>query len=282
MSGERANDPRIGREPLRLKPGVTEITSQVLRIVAPNPSPMTLDGTNTYLVIDEDRRRAVVIDPGPIDVAHRASVVTICLAASVDVLAVITTHGHPDHAAGGAELASYLDTDFVDAGALAGRLSLADAWPVEPIPTPGHSGDHLAFLSQDGVLLTGDHILGRGTTVIVHPDGSLREYLTSLRRVEGLDFSSVAPGHGPALAGPLAREVIAYYLAHRGERIEQLRSLLLPGAPIALEVLVEQVYGTLDDPVISWAARVSLEATLEYLREEGLISIESHGIIGLY
>jgi glyoxylase-like metal-dependent hydrolase (beta-lactamase superfamily II) len=130
--------------------------------------------------------------------------------------------------------------------------------------TPGHTSDSLSFVVESAVL-TGDTILGRGTTVVAHPDGVLADYLHSLRRLAQLDGVSVLPGHGPELedAGSAAR----YYLAHREQRLEQVRAALATGGGESMtpRQVVEIVYADVDQS-LWWAAEWSVRAQLEYLR----------------
>jgi glyoxylase-like metal-dependent hydrolase (beta-lactamase superfamily II) len=254
---------------------VSELAGVVL---ADNPSPMTLDGTNTWLLRDQpDRREAVVVDPGPDDEAHLRAV----LAAAGRVPLVLLTHGHPDHSAGArrfAELAGapvyaldpahrYGGEGLAEGDVLGGAGVRIEVWR-----TPGHTADSLSFLlpaaSAGGTrdVLTGDTILGRGTTVVAHPDGVLADYLASLRRLAGLTGVAVLPGHGPEL--PDAGAAASGYLAHREQRLAQVRAVLaeLPDAGPA--EVVERVYAEVDRAL--WpAAELSVRAQLAYLRERG-------------
>jgi glyoxylase-like metal-dependent hydrolase (beta-lactamase superfamily II) len=132
--------------------------------------------------------------------------------------------------------------------------------------TPGHSSDSVCLLLRaDRALLTGDTILGRGTTVVAYPDGRLADYLDSLERLRDLaaqDIDVLLPGHGPVLDEPLV--VVDYYLRHRRERLEQVRAALADGATDAKDV-VRRVYADVD-PVLWSAAERSVRAQLEYLR----------------
>lgn len=254
-----------------------QVTPYAGVVLADNPSPMTLDGTNTWLLRDEpSRRAAVVIDPGPLDEKHLQTV----LDAAGSVPLILLTHGHADHSEGAARLHELTGAPvyaldpahrYGGEGLSEGtRLSGAGV-EIEVLATPGHTSDSLSFvlphggLSGGDAVLTGDTILGRGTTVVAHPDGVLADYLQSLQRLSGLDAVSVLPGHGPELpdAGAAARA----YLAHREQRLAQVRAMLaeLPEAT-ALEV-VERVYLDVDRAL--WpAAELSVLAQLAYLRAD--------------
>lgn len=218
---------------------------------APNPGPMTLDGTNTWVLRAPGSAGAVVIDPGPLDEAHLAAV-----AARGPVLGALLTHGHPDHAEG---LARFLALT----GAAAGRVEGAGVG-VRVLPTPGHTADSRCFevaLGTERVIFTGDTILGRGTTVVAYPDGDLGAYLSSLRLLSGYEGVPALPGHGPALADCAA--AARFYLAHRETRLDQVRQAVAAGAASAAEV-VTRVYAEVDRAL--WpAAEMSVAAQLAYL-----------------
>jgi glyoxylase-like metal-dependent hydrolase (beta-lactamase superfamily II) len=138
--------------------------------------------------------------------------------------------------------------------------------PVDVIPTPGHSGDSVSFyLPDDHAVLTGDTILGRGTSVVAHPDGRLGDYLESLRRLREYGDATVLPGHGPEL--PAAGAAADAYLTHREQRLRSVRQALADGAGTAEDV-VERVYADVDRAL--WpAAELSVRAQLEYLGVRG-------------
>ncbi len=240
-------------------------------LLAPNPSPMTLDGTNTWL-IGESGGAIVVVDPGPDDEAHLRAIVD---AAQGSVEQILLTHGHPDHAEGARRLHEMtgasvraLDPEHVlgGEGLAAGDVVTAGADEIHVVATPGHTSDCLSFhLPRDGALLTGDTVLGRGTTVVAWPDGHLGEYLDSLAalraRAETTQARAILPGHGPVLADPVA--VIDAYLDHRRARLDQVRAALAAGARTPEEV-VDAVYDDIPDSV-RWAALLSTRAQLDYL-----------------
>jgi glyoxylase-like metal-dependent hydrolase (beta-lactamase superfamily II) len=246
---------------------VRQVTPHAAVILAPNPGPMTLDGTNTWVLRAPGEQSCLVVDPGPLDQGHLDAV-----AASGDVELIVLTHRHFDHSEGaqrlhemtGAHVVS-LDPDYTIGGeplATDGEALGIAGVDVTVIHTPGHSSDSLSlYLAQDDAVLTGDTILGRGTTVVAHPDGVLADYLASLRRLQEYGDATVLPGHGPELAS--AGRVAQQYLEHREERLGQVRAAVAAGAASAKEV-VETVYADVD-PVLWPAAELSVRAQLDYL-----------------
>ncbi|MCV7230440.1 MBL fold metallo-hydrolase [Mycolicibacterium komossense] len=246
---------------------VTETASVLL---CDNPGVMTLEGTNTWVLRGPGSDEIVIVDPGPDDEAHIDR-----LAALGRVSLVLISHKHGDHTDGidmlvertGAVVRSVgsgflrglggplTDGEVIDAAGL--RITV--------LATPGHTADSVSFLLDDAVL-TADTVLGRGTTVIDNEDGSLRDYLESLRRLHGLRGRTVLPGHGPDLAD--LESVTAMYLAHREERLNQVRDALRElGEDAAARTVVEHVYTDVDEKL--WdAAEKSVQAQLDYLRAE--------------
>ena len=259
------NHPAYGE----LRP-VTTLASVVLE---PNPSPMTLEGTNTWVLRAPGEERCVVVDPGDHDPGHLERV-----AGHGPVALVLLTHRHHDHAAGARHFAELtgapvraLDPSLVLGSEALGEGDVVAAAGVElrVLATPGHTSDSLSFLlsgpDTGPAVLTGDTVLGRGTTVIAHPDGALGPYLGSLRRLAELaDGTTVLPGHGPDL--PDAPAAARHYLAHREQRLEQVRTALAVLGPDATaRRVVERVYADVDEAL--WdAAELSVRAQLEYLR----------------
>jgi glyoxylase-like metal-dependent hydrolase (beta-lactamase superfamily II) len=232
---------------------------------------MTLDGTNTWVLREPGAEESVVIDPGPHDRAHLDAV----RAAAGRVAVVLLTHGHPDHSEGArafgesaAAPVRALDPAhrLGEEGLGEGDVVRAAGLEVRVWATPGHTADSLSFLlSDDGgdAVLTGDSILGRGTTVVAWPDGDLGDYLASLRRLQELGPATVLPGHGPELAS--AGDAAAAYLSHREQRLEQVRVALASLGPDAdARQIVETVYADVD-PVLWPAAELSVRAQLAYL-----------------
>ena len=255
-----------------------DLEPQVTRVLAPNPGPMSLDGTNTYIVGEPGSGRAVVVDPGPDDASHLAAVEAVLAARGAECVAVLVTHHHIDHAEAALPWGSHFGAQVAaGSAAVAGprgrvlepgeRLSLAGT-TIGVVPTPGHTGDHLAFRLESGAVLVGDHVLGRGTSVVTHPEGDVVAYLESLRRVHDLGPSALYCGHGPELTEDPGA-VLDYYLAHRAYREQQLLDALGRGAA-TVDELVATVYAGYPREV--WpAAAQSTRATLDKLRAEGRV-----------
>jgi glyoxylase-like metal-dependent hydrolase (beta-lactamase superfamily II) len=237
-------------------------TARAVNVLAPNPSAMTLDGTNTWILSEPDSDLAVVVDPGPLEMP-------------------LVQRARVDHAEGAARFAELTGTRvraldpalrLGDEGLAAGDVIRVGGLELRVVPTPGHTSDSLSFhLPADRAVLTGDTILGRGTTFVAHPDGRLGDYLDSLRRLRSLTVDdgvhTVLPGHGPVLDD--AQGAVEYYLAHRAHRLAQVETAVEDGYRTAAEV-VAHVYADVDRSL--WpAAELSVRAQLEYLEEHGLI-----------
>ncbi|HYO32052.1 MAG TPA: MBL fold metallo-hydrolase [Nocardioidaceae bacterium] len=249
------------------------VSGRAVCVLAPNPGPMTLDGTNTWVLREPGAARSVVVDPGPL---HRGHLDAVAEAAG-SVAVVLLTHRHGDHSDGARAFAASVgcavraaDPAYVqDAQPLHdGEVVEVDGLELHVVATPGHTSDSVSFvLPAERAVLTGDTILGRGTTVVAHPDGALGPYLTSLRRLRGLaersDVAAIWPGHGPVLDPALP--VIDDYLAHREARLAQVRAALAGGANSARDV-VEAVYADVD-PSLWPAAELSVRAQIAYLTE---------------
>lgn len=256
-----------------------QATARAHCVLAPNPSAMTLDGTNTWIVAEPGSDSAVVIDPGPLDEGHLGHVLATAERLGKRVGLTLLTHGHPDHAEGAARFAELSRTSvraldpalrLGEEGLAAGDVVRTGGLELRVVPTPGHTADSLSFhLPDEGSVLTGDTVLGRGTTVVAHPDGRLGDYLDSLRRLRSLTVddgvSTVLPGHGPVLED--AQGVIDFYLAHRAGRLAQIETAVERGFRTAPEI-VAHVYADVDRSL--WpAAELSVRAQLVHLRERG-------------
>jgi glyoxylase-like metal-dependent hydrolase (beta-lactamase superfamily II) len=226
----------------------------VLRVRAANPSPMTLDGTNTYVV------ESWVVDPGP---AMEEHVRAVYEAAGGEVAGIVLTHGHFDHADAApllAERAGGVPVLRPGEGEGTG--------PFEAVATPGHSPDSVCLLWR-GVCFTGDTVLGAGSVFISPGEGSLSAYLDSLRRLRSLELSAICPGHGPVVWDPAAK--LDEYIEHRLERERKLVAALEAGARTEDELL-DRAWDDVEWDEAGWlrrAAALTLEAHLEKLREEG-------------
>ena len=263
-------------------------------VLAPNPGPLTLDGTNTYLLGRPGAGGAVVVDPGPDDPAHLDAIMQEAATGDQRIELILLTHGHKDHSGGAPALArrARAPVRALDPAHRLGSEGLGDGdvvsaggLEVHVIAAPGHSEDSLCFLlpgpagapvGPGAAVLTGDTVLGRGTSVVAHPDGRLGEYLDTLHRLRDLGDTRVLPGHGPEL--PSAGRVAEQYLRHRQERLEQVRAALgalgaTPGPagswkPVGdvVDLVVASVYADVDRSL--WpAAAQSVRAQLDYLRQ---------------
>jgi glyoxylase-like metal-dependent hydrolase (beta-lactamase superfamily II) len=217
----------------------------VTRVRAANPSPLTLDGTNTYVV------GRWVVDPGPADPDH---VEAVRAAATEGIEGVILTHSHSDHA-GGAELLGAPVTVPRDG---------EEVGPFQVVGTPGHSADSVCLING-GVCFTGDTVLGLGSVFIAPGDGSLSAYLGSLRRLRELDLEVLCPGHGPYVWDPAAK--LDEYIAHRLERERRLVEALESGKRTRDELL-DAAWSDVPQELRP-AAALTLAAHLEKLAEEG-------------
>jgi glyoxylase-like metal-dependent hydrolase (beta-lactamase superfamily II) len=246
-------------------------------VLAANPGIMTLDGTNTWVLREPGARRCVVVDPGPLDVAHLDAVAAV----AGEVGAILLTHHHADHSEAAKEFGERvgapvraLDPAYRlgSEGLGEGDVVEVDGLEIRVVATPGHTADSLSFwVPADGAVLTGDTVLGRGTTVVAHPDGQLGAYLDSLDRLHALaqarEVSAIWPGHGPVIGDALA--ALDFYIAHRRSRLEQVEAALgvlppdVPRAELPHRV-VEIVYADVD-PVLWGAAELSVRAQLAYL-----------------
>lgn len=249
------------------------VTDRAAFVLADNPGIMTLDGTNSWILREPGASQSVVVDPGPLDEQHLQAVLT----AAGHVGLILVTHRHFDHTEGVARFAQLsgaparaADAQYcVDADVLVdGEQIVVDGLTIDVLATPGHTADSTCFrLVDENTLLSGDTILGRGSTVVAHPDGVLGPYLDSLALIgelaeEGL-VERILPGHGPVITDPGA--VVNGYLDHRAERLDQVLAAVEGGATTAREV-VELVYQDVDQAL--WpAAELSVAAQLDYLRD---------------
>src|SRR4051812_37510755 len=224
----------------------------VIRVRANNPSPLTLDGTNTWVA------GGWVIDPGPDDPRHLAAIE----AAVGSVEGIVLTHGHFDHAEGAPALAARAGVDVVRPS------GDATVGPFSVIATPGHAPDHVSLL-WGRVLFAGDTVLGEGSVFVGGEEGSMSAYLDSLRRLLELDLDAICPGHGPVVWEPRAK--LEEYLAHRLDRERRVLEAVSAGASTRDEVL-DRAWSEIDldaVPYLRMAAGLTLDAHLEKLSAEG-------------
>jgi glyoxylase-like metal-dependent hydrolase (beta-lactamase superfamily II) len=265
-------------------------TARARCVLAPNPGPMTLNGTNTWLIAEPGSTVAMVVDPGPDDEAHLGRVRDLAAAAGQRISRILLTHGHLDHSAGAARLASLTGAPVLAAdpalrrspgerggpggsntgeGLGPGDVLTEAGCELRVVASPGHTADSVCLLlPADGALLTGDTVLGRGTTVIAG-DGNLADYLATLDRLRALadeqQLSTLLPGHGPLLADPAG--VLDFYISHRQERLAEIRAALAAGDRTGEEI-VARVYADVDRSLWPFA-RWSVRAQLDYLASRG-------------
>jgi glyoxylase-like metal-dependent hydrolase (beta-lactamase superfamily II) len=232
----------------------------VLRVRAPNPSPLTLDGTNTYLV------QQWAIDPGP---DHRDHLDAVLRAANGSLKGVVLTHSHIDHSEAAVPLAERAGGVPVVLPSDGERVG-----PFLAIATPGHAADHVCLL-WGRVLFSGDTVLGEGSVFVGSDGGSMAAYLDSLERLRALDLEVICPGHGPFVWEPRAR--IEEYIAHRLERERKVLDALAAGASTRDEVL-DRAWDDVDldvHPMLRLAAAATLDAHLVKLRDEGRLPADT-------
>ncbi|MDG4665226.1 MBL fold metallo-hydrolase [Mycobacterium sp. 236(2023)] len=245
------------------------VTDTASVLLCENPGIMSLEGTNTWVLRGKGSDEMVIVDPGPDDKDEHIE----RLAALGKIPLVLISHRHHDHTGGIDRIVELAGAVVRSVGSgflrgLGGPLTdgeVIDAagLKITVMATPGHTADSVSFLVDDAVL-TADTILGRGTTVIDKEDGDLGDYLDSLRRLRGLGHRRVLPGHGPELDDLVATSDT--YLAHREERLDQVRGALREiGADASARQVVEHVYTDVDEKL--WdAAESSVQAQLNYLR----------------
>lgn len=239
---------------------------KIRSITAPNPGAFTLDGTRTYLLAG-----STVLDPGP-DIASHIEAI---LEAQPHIETILITHRHSDHAPAavplkrrtGAKILAprgVLDDAVVDRRLEGGETFTIDGTAVEAIATPGHTSEHLCYLTGDGDLFTGDTILGSGTTAIFPPDGDMADYIASLRTLRSRQPKRIHPAHGPTRepAVPLIDE----YIAHRLERERQVVDAIADGAATVSDMRL-RIYPDLD-PRLHGAAEIQMTAHLMKLQQE--------------
>ena len=255
-------------------PGVPEeIQPGVVRVVAPNPGPMTGPGTNAYVVGDD---AVVVVDPGPDDDTHLDAI--LAAVGGRTVVAVAVTHHHADHwplasrlvAEVGAPIATHGHPalEAPDIKVAGGDVLAAGRHSLQAIHTPGHASDHVCWLLDDEFLLTGDHVMFGSTVVIAPPDGDMAAYLESLALTRDLRPARILPGHGAVIEDAVA--VLDWYVSHRLEREAAVLAAVSEGAG-SVDAVVAAVYTDVD-PFLHPVARYSVLAHLLKLRDEARVT----------
>jgi glyoxylase-like metal-dependent hydrolase (beta-lactamase superfamily II) len=238
-------------------------------ITAPNPGAFTLNGTRTYLL-----GQSAIIDPGPAIDSHIEAI----RSAMPRLTTILITHRHGDHAPAavplkrmtGARIVAphgVLDDTLVDQRIVGGETIVIEEETFQVIATPGHTAEHVCFLTSTGDLFTGDTVLGEGTTAIFPPDGSMRDYIASLRLLLTHNPNRVFPAHGPTRDDAVT--LIEQYIAHRFEREAQVVEALAGGATSA-SAMRQRIYPDLD-PRLHGAAEIQIAAHLIKLVEDGRI-----------
>ena len=243
---------------------LTQTHPGVWRLVAPNPSPMTGPGTNTYLI---GGNQVVIVDPGPQNSEHVDNIHAALQTLNAKAQSVIITHGHLDHAGCAPQLADQLDVPLLsfDSALRHGDEIEVGGSTLSVQHTPGHIYAHIClWLVEQELLLAGDLVAGQGTVVIIPPDGDMADYLASLRDMLVLNVMAILPGHGPIIDTPQA--LLQEYIEHRLEREQQVLGWFAQGYTTAQEIAAK-IYA--DRPEVLGVAALQTEAHLEKLRKEG-------------
>jgi glyoxylase-like metal-dependent hydrolase (beta-lactamase superfamily II) len=250
----------------------------IQRIVAPNPGPMTLTGTNTY-VVSNTAGEVAVIDPGPDDLPAHLGAIATALGSS-PASAVLVTHRHLDHLPlaralcdrFGVPLSGHRDLPGVQRALKDGDVAFDGLVALE---TPGHTRDSLCFWNEStSELFTGDLVLGEGTSVLDDARGALTDYLNSLERLRKLEPATIYPGHGPVIRDGTAK--LREYLTHRGQRVRQVLDALAASGTANVEELVKAIYTDTPAHLHAAAAR-NVRANLELLASQGTVAETASG-----
>jgi glyoxylase-like metal-dependent hydrolase (beta-lactamase superfamily II) len=250
------------------------VTARATVLLAPNPGPMTFEGTNSWILAEPGSASAVVLDPGPDHPGHLAALAAAAADRGCGVEVILLSHGHPDHTAGAAAFARMTGatilaatTNFADETIADGTTLDIGNLRIDVIATPGHSSDSLSFhLPAENALLSGDTVLGRSAPVILDPDGRVDQMIASLTRLRDLLDDGqpvVLPGHGPVVREPLA--LLAFALEARQSRLDQVAAALAAGLTTLPEIAAH-LYGQYD-PRISRMIEATVRAHLRYLRD---------------
>ena len=261
---------------------VVRLSDRLRRITAPNPGPMTGEGTNTYLI---GNKEIAIVDPGPVESSHINAILD---SVGDRVKWVVATHTHLDHSPAVAPLAKatgaqvlgmpptddlFQDNTFVPSWAMQHNdVIVADDFHLRAIHTPGHVSNHLCFLlEEEGVLLAGDHIMNGSTVVIVPPSGDMKAYIESLQLLETYPLLKIAPAHGELMAQPL--ETLRWLVEHRLAREAKVIDKLAAYPASALSLLVTKVYDDVDPSLYAYAQLSLLAHLLKLEQESRVVSV---------
>lgn len=270
--------PQDGAAPIGPAGVPRQVTARATWLLAPNPSPMTFDGTNSWVLHEPGTRGSVIVDPGPDDPGHLSALVALALEQGGRVNAILLTHGHPDHSAGVRETARQTGAPVLGASSRwcdqvigGGTMDLAGL-RVDVVPTPGHSSDSLSFhLPADETMLTGDTVLGRSAPAILHPDGRVDQTIESLELIKkllGRGEPLILPGHGPLVTDP--RGVLAFALTARESRLNQVEEAVRAGDG-TVSAIADRLYGPFDER-IRRMIEATVRAHLRYLHDRRRLS----------
>jgi len=254
-----------------------QVTERATWLLAPNPGPMTFDGTNSWVLHEPGQRGAVIVDPGPARPDHLDALVKLAFEAGGAVAAILLSHAHFDHSQGAPELARRTGAPVLAASPEWADRTIGGNSPksiqlaglrIEVVPTPGHSDDSLSFLlPDDGSMLTGDTVLGRSAPIMLDV-GQMIGSLRTIRSLVGGGQHVVLPGHGPVVAEPGLLLDLA--LEAREARLAQIEQAVREGCR-SVSAIAERLYGGFDERI-----RRPIEATVlahvRYLRDVGRIT----------
>jgi glyoxylase-like metal-dependent hydrolase (beta-lactamase superfamily II) len=255
-----------------------QVTARATWLLAPNPGPMTFDGTNSWVLHEPGRRGAVIVDPGPDDPEHLSALVELALGQGGRVAAILLTHGHFDHSAGARETARRTGAPVLGASSrwcdqvIGGGPLDVGGLRVDVLPTPGHSSDSLSFhLPADESMVTGDTVLGRSAPAILDPDGRVDQTIDSLELIKKLLGSGeplILPGHGPLVTDPGA--TLALALTAREARLAQVEEAVRDGHE-TVGAIADRLYGPFDER-IRRMIEATVRAHLRYLHDRRRLS----------
>jgi glyoxylase-like metal-dependent hydrolase (beta-lactamase superfamily II) len=276
-------------------PGIAQpLEPLVTRVLAPNASPYTHSGTQSFVVGGSGA--VAVIDPGPVDDAHLDAL--LAAVAGRTVAAILCTHTHRDHSPGAAPLAARTGAAIIGCAALTmddagpradaafdvdyrpdrvlhdGEAVAGDGWTLVAVATPGHTSNHLAFaLPETEALFSGDHVMGWSTTIVSPPDGDMGDYMASLDKLLGREDRVYYPAHGDAVDNP--RRLVRGMLGHRKQREGQIARAIERGVRSVPEMVAGMYAGL--DPRLHGAAARSVLAHLIDMEKRGIVRQEDGG-----